>query len=405
MSPPLPVSADVSSRRVYLLLCGSLAAQALGQTAMFAVLPSIGREVGLLEIQIGAIIAASSVVFFFAGPIWGRASDRFGRRQVFLIGQLGYVMGGSLFAASFWFALEGHIAPVFAWFCMIGARMTQATLMSASQPAAGAYVADITGPVSRAKGLARIGAANNLGSIAGPAIGGLLATVSLLAPFGLAVVSVAIALVLSYFYLPATPPRAAAGTRARVRFTDRRVLRWMIPGIAMYMGAAVVQQTLSFRMQDSLQLNAADAAGAFGAAMMASAIAGLLAQTVIVQRINLSPAVWLCTGLPMIAVALIGMGLSNLFYGFLIANVLMGFGMGFASAGFNAGASLAVTADEQGAVAGLISACSSAGWIVGPLLGPVLYRLAPSLPFVSTAACVAAVSLFAWLKLRRPQLA
>ena len=139
--------------------------------------------------------------------------------------------------------------------------------------------------------------------------------------------------------------------------------------------------------------------------MMASAIAGLLAQTVIVQRINLSPAVWLCTGLPVIAVALIGMGLFNLFYGFLIANVLMGFGMGFAGAGFNAGASLAVTADEQGAVAGLISACSSAGWIVGPLLGPVLYRLAPSLPFVSTAACVAAVSLFAWLKLRRPQLA
>ena len=405
MSQSLPVSAAVSSRRIYLLLCGSLAAQALGQTAMFAVLPSIGREVGLLEIQIGAIIAASSVVFFFAGPIWGRASDRFGRRQVFLIGQLGYVMGGSLFAASFWFALEGHITPVFAWFCMIGARMTQATLMSASQPAAGAYVADITGPVSRAKGLARIGAANNLGSIAGPAIGGLLATVSLLAPFGLAVVSVAIAFVLSYFYLPASPPRAVAGTRPRVRFTDQRVLRWMIPGIVMYMGAAVVQQTLSFRMQDSLQLNAADAAGAFGSTMMASAIAGLLAQTVIVQRINLSPAGWLCTGLPLIAAALIGMGLFNLFYSFLITSVLMGFGMGFAGAGFNAGASLAVTADEQGAVAGLISACSSAGWIVGPLLGPVLYRLAPSLPFVSTAACVAAVAMFAWLRLRRPQLA
>ena len=323
--------------------------------------------------------------------------------RVFLIGQLGYVIGGSLFAASFWFALEGHIAPLFAWFCMIAARMTQATLMSASQPAAGAYVADITGPLSRAKGLARIGAANNLGSIAGPAIGGLLATVSLLAPFALAVCSVAIALVLSYFYLPASPPRAASGPRPKVNFTDRRVLRWMIPGIVMYMGAAVVQQTLSFRMQDALHLGAADAAGAFGSTMMASAIAGLLAQTVIVQRINLSPAGWLCMGLPLIAVALVGMGMFDVFYSFVIANVLMGFGMGFAGAGFNAGASLSVSADEQGAVAGLISACSSAGWIVGPLLGPVLYRMAPSLPFVSTAACVAAVTVFALLKLRRPR--
>ena len=329
MSPPLPVSADVSSRRVYLLLCGSLAAQALGQTAMFAVLPSIGREVGLLEIQIGAIIAASSVVFFFAGPIWGRAGDRFGRRRVFLIGQLGYVMGGSLFAASFWFALEGHIAPVFAWFCMIGARMTQATLMSASQPAAGAYVADITGPVSRAKALRELVQQTIWVRLRAPRLAGC-------------------------------SPLCPCWRRLALRWFPWR-LRWMIPGIVMYMGAAVVQQTLSFRMQDSLQLNAADAAGAFGAAMMASAIAGLLAQTVIVQRINLSPAIWLCTGLPVIAVALIGMGLFNLFYGFLIANVLMGFGMGFAGAGFNAGASLAVTADEQGAVAGLISACSSAG--------------------------------------------
>src|SRR5262245_17824814 len=133
-------------RRIYLLLCGSLAAQALGQSAMFAVLPTIGREVGLEEIQVGAIIAASSIVFFIAGPLWGRASDRFGRRRVFITGQFGYVLGGTLFAACFWFALEGWLTPLIAWFAMIGARMTQATLMSASAPAAGAYVADITSP-------------------------------------------------------------------------------------------------------------------------------------------------------------------------------------------------------------------------------------------------------------------
>jgi MFS family permease len=175
-------------RRIYLLLCGSLVAQSLGQTAMFAVLPSIGREVGLLEIQVGAIIAASSVVFFFAGPMWGRVSDRFGRRKVFLVGLVGYVIGGSLFAASFWVALEGVLLPFYAWLWMIAARMIQATLMSASQPAAGAFVADITVAHDRAKGLARIGAANNLGSIIGPAVGGLLATVSLLAPFVLAAI-------------------------------------------------------------------------------------------------------------------------------------------------------------------------------------------------------------------------
>jgi MFS family permease len=155
-------------RRIYLLLCGSLAAQALGQSAMFAMLPTIGREVGVEEIQVGAMIAASSIVFFIASPLWGRAGDRFGRRRVFITGQLRYVLGGTLFAGSFWFALEGSLTPLIAWFAMIGARMTQATLRSASARAAGAYIADITSPGDRARGLARIGAANNLGSIAGP---------------------------------------------------------------------------------------------------------------------------------------------------------------------------------------------------------------------------------------------
>lgn len=378
----------VPTRRIYLLLCASLAAQSLGQTAMFAVLPSIGREVGLLEIQVGAIIAASSVVFFFAGPMWGRASDRFGRRKIFLIGQLGYVIGGTLFAASFWAALEGMLLPFYAWLCMIAARMTQATLMSASQPAAGAFVADITDPNNRAKGLARIGAANNLGSIVGPAVGGLLATLSLLAPFFLAVISVGIAGLLSYFLLPSAPRQAPAAERPRVSFTDRRLLPWVIPGILMFLGAAVVQQTFSFRIQDALHLEAAAAAGAFGSTMMASAIAGLFAQSVLVQRFRLSPGAWLGIGLPLIALALTGMALFASLTAFIVANAVMGFGMGFAGAGFSAGASLSVKPHEQGAASGIIAACSSAGWIVGPLMGPGLYRLMPELPFLLTAVCV-----------------
>lgn len=383
-------------RRIYLLLCGSLAAQALGQSAMFAVMPSLGREVGLKEIQVGAIIAASSVVFFFASPLWGRASDRFGRRRIFIIGQFGYVIGGSLFAASFWFALEGWLTPMFAWFAMIAARMTQATLMSASAPAAGAYIADITSANDRARGLARIGAANNLGSIAGPAVGGMLAAISLLAPFVLAVVCVGVAAALTLRYLPSLPAHPHASHPPRVKLTDRRVLPWIVPGIAMFMGAAVVQQTLSFRIQDALALSPSAAAAAFGTTMMASAIAGLLAQSAIVQRVSLMPITWLLIGLPMLAVALVTMALIDRYSAFIAANVLMGFGMGFAGAGFSAGASLAVAAEEQGGVAGISAACSAAGWIVGPLLGPGLYQVAAPLPFLISAAMIAAIAVHAW---------
>ena len=401
MPEPQPSRSAPPLRRIYLLLCGSLAAQALGQSAMFAVLPTIGREVGLKEIQVGAIIAASSIVFFVASPLWGRASDRFGRRRIFIIGQIGYALGGSLFAASFWFALEGWLTPLVAWFSMIAARMTQASLMSASAPAAGAYIADITSANDRARGLARIGAANNLGSIAGPAVGGMLAAASLFAPFVLAVVSVGIAAVLSYRYLPATPARReATAAHYKVALMDRRVLPWIVPGIAMFMGAAVVQQTLSFRIQDALALPPSQAAAAFGTTMMASAIAGLLAQSVIVQRVPLLPITWLLIGLPLIVAALGTMALLDSYAAFVVANVLMGFGMGFAGAGFSAGASLAVTAEEQGGVAGVSAAASSAGWIIGPLLGPGLYQVAAPLPFLVAAGLIAAVTVHAFVSRR-----
>lgn len=389
------------TRRIYLLLCGSLAAQAVGQTAMFAVLPAIGREVGLLEIQIGAILAGSSLVFFFAGPWWGRVSDRWGRRPVFLMGQAGYVLGGSLFALAFWLALEGMLLPLHAWFAMVAARMLQASLMSASQPAAGAYVADITSPTTRARGLARIGAASNLGSIVGPAVGGLLATVSLLAPFIFAVVVVALATLVSWRLLPAAAGQTRARAGVAVRFTDRRLRPWVVPGVLMYLGAAVVQQTLAFRMQDALALDAAASAGAFGIAMVGSAVAGLLAQSVLVQRFALAPGAWLGLGLPLIAGALAAMGLVQSLVTFVIANAVMGLGLGFAGAGFSAGASLSVRADEQGATAGIIAACSSAGWIIGPLLGPGLYRWAPALPFLLTAGVLLCVVVPVWIRMGR----
>ncbi len=57
-----------------------LAAAAMGfaQTVLFAILAPLGREVGLVEVQIGAIISASSLTLFLVSPMWGRASDGWG---------------------------------------------------------------------------------------------------------------------------------------------------------------------------------------------------------------------------------------------------------------------------------------------------------------------------------------
>ena len=62
----------------------------MGFTVLFPVLAPLGREIGLSEIQITTIIAASALTVFLTSPIWGRLSDQWGRKKVILIGLFGF---------------------------------------------------------------------------------------------------------------------------------------------------------------------------------------------------------------------------------------------------------------------------------------------------------------------------
>ena len=60
--------------------------------------------------------------------------------------------------------------------------------------------------------------------------------------------------------------------------------------------------------------------------------------------------------------------------------------MGLAGPAFMAGASMAVTAEEQGAVAGVAGSCGPLGFTIGPLVGGFLYQIDPTLPYWFTVA-------------------
>jgi MFS family permease len=65
--------------------------------------------------------------------------------------------------------------------------------------------------------------------------------------------------------------------------------------------------------------------------------------------------------------------------------VVLGLGMGLSGPGLMAGASLAVTAEEQGAVAGIAGACGPLGFFLGTLIGGALYQTDPTLPYITAA--------------------
>lgn len=110
---------------------------------------------------------------FFCSPILGALSDRFGRRPVILLSNLGLALDYLLLA----------VAPTLTW--LFVARVVSG-ITSASVPAAFAYVADVTPQEQRARSYGLIGAAFGLGFVLGPALGGVLGQIDLRLPFWVA---------------------------------------------------------------------------------------------------------------------------------------------------------------------------------------------------------------------------
>lgn len=357
------------------------------QTVLFAILAPLGREVGLVEVQIGAIISSSSLTLFLVSPLWGRVSDHWGRKRVLLIGLFGYSFGTLLFAGVFQAALLGWLVPISTLILLIITRVANATVMAAVSPSASAFMADITTVKDRIKGMGALGAAGNIGSILGPAIGGLLASISLLTPLYFSILLTLIAAVLTLFVLPELPKAEVSKKPDKLKFTDPRIFPLVIAGVSLFMGFAIVQQTIAFRFQDELGLNGVQTAKVVGISMMFSAAAALFAQLLIVPRLTVRPFVLLRISMPlmMIAFAIMALGESQNMY--MIAMCILGIGVGLAGPGFMAGASVAVSTEEQGAVAGLAGACPPLGFTVGPLLGTYLYSLDGALPYWFAFVC------------------
>ena len=176
----------------------------VGFGIIIPVLPFLAEKVGGSPTELGLLMAVYSLMQLFFAPMWGRISDRIGRKPVMVIGIAGLALSFfiSAMADSLW--------------VLFVARVIGGILSSANMPTAMAYVADITTPEDRGKGMGIIGAAIGLGFIFGPAIGGVFSKTSLTFPFYIAGVVSLITLVLVLVLLKESLPlekRAQHSTR------------------------------------------------------------------------------------------------------------------------------------------------------------------------------------------------
>jgi MFS family permease len=385
------------------LLFGGLLSVGIGRSVTLAVLAPIGRELGLMEIQVGLISALTAAMFFFGGPFWGRRCESMGRRKVMIIGLVGYAITTMSFAGIVEAGLHGMAPILIVYPLMLLTRMAFAAVASGVFPASQSFVAVTTSPEQRTSGIALQNAAFGLGSILGPAVGSAMVLISLIAPLYLAALVALISAVLIWLFLPEPPVRATPPGVKKLHFTDKRIRPFLIISFFTAYVMATVHQVGGFYFQDVLHLTAVQTARDVGIALALMAIVSMGAQFLIIRPFNVTPKILMRVGSPCILIGVAVLIASSTLIPLLAGMVLVGLGLGFAQPGNSAAASLKVAPYEQGGLAGISMSAASLGFGLGPLLGAALYHFAPEVPFIVALVMMIGITAYVfWLSIPDP---
>jgi DHA1 family tetracycline resistance protein-like MFS transporter len=377
----------------------------LGFGLVIPFLPGLARRLGAGDFMATVPGAVFSVMQFVFIPIWGRLSDRVGRRPVLL---------WSIAASAIGMTLLG-LAPTLP--LLIGARIWSG-IATANIAVAQAYVADVTPPEGRARGMGIIGIAFGLGFILGPFIGGELSrfpiggregTLPSFVAAGLSVIN----LLLALRTLPESLPPAVRGQqRRRAVPIDFAALRATVrvPGI----GAAVainfmlvlwfagMEQTFRLFTADGFGMSDAATGRVFGlvGVVMAFTQGGLIPRL----APRLGEARLVQAGVAIQALAFTLLGLSTRMGGVVtlyISAGLIALGNGATQPALPAFASRRAPPGTQGGTLGTLQSAAALARALGPLLGGALYAMiAPSAPYLIGAGGLVIATLVALARLR-----
>ncbi|HEY3800801.1 MAG TPA: MFS transporter [Caulobacteraceae bacterium] len=202
--PAPPTTADAAAvrrpRRAALgfvfvsVLLATLASSVIGPVLPQLLKQLTGGKMSAMSTAMGAMAMLFAAMQFFAGPVQGALSDRFGRRPVILIANFGLAIDYVIMAT----------APNLAWL-FVGRAVTGAT--AGSITAAYAYLADITEPDERAARFGLLTAGISAGAAAGPLVGGLLGEIGPRVPFWASAALSVVAGIYGVFVLPESLPK------------------------------------------------------------------------------------------------------------------------------------------------------------------------------------------------------
>ena len=364
----------------------------LGFGIIIPLLPFYAESFGANAFTIGLLGTSFSLMQFAFSPVWGRWSDKIGRKPIILIGLLGSCLSYVTLA------LASSLVLLFV------ARIIGG-IAGANIPTAQAYIADITTPENRAKGMGMVGAAFGLGFIFGPAIGGLLSRISPETPMWFAAALCLGNFIAAWFLLPESR-RVTTSTKSLGRmeaFRHAMTKPTLLLVLALYfivtMAFSAFEATFALFSEARFGYTAASIGFLFAfIGVVLALIQGVLVGRV-VKRVGERRLIPLALLLVSVSIGMLPFVWSV--PTLLVALFLLAVGMGFNNPSLSSMVSKLSDENDQGGTLGLASSLASLGRVVGPAWGGYLYdAYGMTTPYLSAAAVMFFAVVVAFVGLR-----
>lgn len=359
----------------------SVALDLVGFGIVLPLLPLYAEDFGASPATVGALVASFSLMQLVFSPIWGRVSDRVGRKPVLVLSLVGTAVGSLVvgLAGSIWLLFAGRVLD---------------GISGASVSVAQASVTDVAPPEQRARLLGLLGAAFGVGFVAGPVLGALAALQGPELPFLLAAALAAGNAVLAVRRLPETNPPERRGAAAAPAVASGE--RSLTPSLVRLLGVAFLALVAFSAFEATFSLLGARRFD-LGPASTGLVFAGIGVVLVAVQGGLVHPAVSrygelaaLRAGLALDGLGLLVLSQARTWPALLGALLLLVVGQGLVTPTLASVVAGRARADRRGSVLGVQQSAGSLARVVGPSAGGLLFQhVGVAAPYAAGAALAA----------------
>tara|TARA_B100000941_G_scaffold60619_1_gene39922 strand:- start:1516 stop:2706 length:1191 start_codon:yes stop_codon:yes gene_type:complete len=361
----------------------------LGQSFVFVLVPPLARDLGLSEIQTSSIFAISALAWATTSAFWGRTSDKYGRRNIAILGLVGYSISLIALITPLFLAQKNLLNVTLLFPALVLGRLINGLVGSATRPASFAYIADITSKDNRTVKFARLESSFLLGTVAGPLVGGFLFLISNETPFYVFSMLAFIAAIGIYRKLDSvTKTKNTVKKLNKIYWYSSTIWPFLAFAAVLSLCQASLLQSIGFYITD-LYSDFDNLPTLISMTFALLSISTIVSQYIFTDAFPMNNFNLLLFGTLLLIFSYFTMAFYQTISVYYLSIIVLGFGFGMTRPALASSLSLAQSPENQGSAAGYLGSVIPIGHMTTPFIAMPIYSINPAyLYYFSSVLCI-----------------